>query len=59
LQRRLDRLGRRATRLERDINTMVEAPSIGENENDASRKEARNQYQKFVEYVATRMAGGH
>ena len=34
-------------------------PSIGENEKDAARREAWNQYQKFVEYVATQMAGGH
>jgi len=68
--RRLDRLGRHATRLERDINAMAEAfavfvqlwfahtPSIGENEKDAARREAWNQYQKFVEYVATQMEGG-
>jgi len=71
LLRRLDRLGRHATRLERDINAIAEAfavfmqlwfshtPSIGENEKDAARREAWNQYQKFVEYVATHMAGGH
>ena len=71
LLRRLDRLGRHATRLERDINAIAEAfavfvqlwfahtPSIGENEKDAARREAWNQYQKFVEYVATQMAGGH
>jgi len=34
-------------------------PSIGENEKDAARRDAWNQYQKFVEYVATQMAGGH
>lgn len=34
-------------------------PSIGENEKDAARREAWNQYQKFVEYVATQMAGDH
>jgi len=33
-------------------------PSIGENEKDAARREAWNQYQKFVEYVATQMEGG-
>lgn len=26
---------------------------------NAARREAWNQYQKFVEYVATQMAGGH
>jgi len=68
LLRRFDRLGRHATRLERNINALVEAfavfiqlsfvhtPSIGENEKDVARREAWNQYQKFVEYVATWMA---
>ena len=57
--------------MECDINAMAEAfavfvqlwfahtPSIGENEKDAARREAWNQYQKFVEYVATQIAGGH
>ncbi len=69
--RRLDRLGGHATRLECDINAMAEAftvfvqlwfahtPSIGENEKDAARRDAWNQYQKFVEYVASQMVGGH
>jgi hypothetical protein len=34
-------------------------PTIGENEKDAARQEAWNQYQKFVDYVANQMAGGH
>ena len=34
-------------------------PSIGKNEKDAARKEAWNQYQKFVQYVSTQMAGGY
>lgn len=38
---------------------LAHTPSIGENEKDAARREAWNQYQKFVEYVATQMAGGH
>ena len=56
--------------MERDINAMPETfavfvqlwfahtPSIGENEKDAARREAWNQCQKFVEYVATQMEGG-
>ena len=70
LLRRLDRLGRHATRLERDINAMAEAfavfvqlwfahtPSIGENEKDAARREAWNQYQKFVEMWQPRWLEG-
>ena len=34
-------------------------PTIGENEKNAAKREAWNHYQKFVEYVATQMAGGH
>lgn len=34
-------------------------PRIGENEKDAVRQGVWNQYQKFIEYVATQMAGGH
>jgi len=33
--------------------------SIGEHEKDAARKELWNQYRKFVEYVAAKMACGH
>ena len=71
LLRRLDRIGRYLNRLERDINATAEAlavyvqlwfahtPRIGDNEKDAARQEAWNQYQKFVDYVANQMAGGH
>lgn len=34
-------------------------PSIGEIKKNAARREAWNQSQKFVEYVATQLAGGH
>ncbi len=37
----------------------LNAASIGENEKDVARRDAWNQYQKFVEYVATQITGGH
>lgn len=71
LLKRLDRLQRAIGRVERDLSMVTEAfsvfvqiwfahtPKIDESERDASKRQAGDRYNQFVDYVASKLTSGH
>jgi hypothetical protein len=71
LLKRLDRLQRALGRMERDLAMFAEAfsvfvqiwfahtPQIDEDEKDASKRQASDRYNQYVDFVATKLTSGH
>jgi len=71
LLKRLDRLQRALGRIERDLSMLAEAfsvfvqlwfahtPKIDEDEKDASKRQAGDRYNQFVDFVASKLTSGH
>ena len=69
--RRIDRLGRAADRVHRDVELLsatfavfvrlwfAHTPSLREEAKPAARQDAESRYQQFVNYVAQEFTGGH
>jgi hypothetical protein len=71
LLKRLDRLQRALGRTERDLSMLSEAfsvfvqlwfahtPKIDESEKDASKRQAGDRYNQFIDFVASKLTSGH